>query len=447
MKAYVVYIILWIVVAYGLFKRAPAALFLFAVFIAFPQFWYPSQVLPLGSLTLTLLAVSAYVGGVKQRPLNDWRAPSSGLIWTMIISAYLSFWLMSFRFNLSLPVSGSNPMFNQWKNYTLMLLLYFISFIVIRTEQDIRRMVTLFFVVLLLMSWREMVNFAAGSSFSYDKRSVGPFFWVGLGANHFAAFIAHFSVVAVGLLALDKDKWRRRLYLATFLFSLYPLFYSYSRGAYVAVLFAVVIIAMVRYRILIPILIIFMMTWTMILPSSVVDRVQMTESPSGVVEESAALRFVVWELAKKVFAENPIIGVGYQGFYFVSDGLSLRNPHNYFLQTAAEQGVVGVMILISFLIGAAWAGWRLYKQGSTPFYQGLGLGFVACIGAVSITNIFGDRFSQLSVGSYLFMLFGMVDRAWVLSQHAATEATQNVIAENSDNETLAASAESERLNH
>lgn len=422
---YLVYLtVLW-ACWHGITKKAIIPIFVFLFLLVFPQAWYPIHDLPLGSMCLSMLVVSALIGSAKQRPPNDPRAPNHGFVVTLILSSYLALWISSMRYGLSIPISGSNMLMSPWQNYVVMLLLYFVGYYAVRDEKDAIRIITLYLSIILLMSWREFANFVSGDAFSYNRRCVGNFYLIGLGANHFAAFIAHFSVIAVGLLAADDDKKRKLLYLASFSFSLYPLFFSYSRGAYIAVLFAVLIVGIVRYRALLPLLGIFLLNWDSILPPSVVDRIQMTEGADGQMEESAALRLVVWDLAKKLFSENPVWGIGFQGFYFASDGLPLRNVHNYFLQTAAEQGIVGIVLLALFFIKAAWSGWRLYRAGGSPFSRGLGLGFLACIGAASITNLFGDRFSQMEVGSYLWLAFGMVDRAWVKSKQALSPSSAN----------------------
>lgn len=405
----------------ALFKKAAPAVFIFLVLVEFPQFWYPTHDFPLGSMSLTILTLAALIGGYRQRPPNDPRAPNHGFVIILILSSYIALWMSSTRFGLPLPITSSNDLFPAWRNYALMLALYYVGYACIRTEQDIRRVILLYCWVIVIMAQRELANFAAGDAFSYNRRSVGSFYIVGMGANHFAAFIAHISVVAVGMFALDQDKWRKRLYLATFVLSLYPLFFSYSRGAYVAVLFALIVVGVIRYRSLLPLIGIFLIFWDSLLPNSVVDRIQMTESPDGQIEESAALRLIVWDLAKRLFSENAIFGIGFQGFYYASAGLPLRNVHNYFLQTACEQGVVGCFLLGLFFLKAGWSGWRLYKIGSIPFYKGIGLGFIACLSAALITNLFGDRFSQLAVGAYLWLLFGIVDRAWIISLQSAQE--------------------------
>ncbi|MDE2433109.1 MAG: O-antigen ligase family protein [Burkholderiales bacterium] len=406
----------------GLTNKAKIPVYLFLILLEFPQFWYPTQTFPLGSMSLSILTMAALIGGYRQRPPNDPRAPNHGFVLLFILSSYFALWISSMKFDLGIPITTANEQFGEWRNYAMMLALYYVGYAAFRTEKDIRRVVLLFFWVIIVMAQRELANFVTGSTFSYNRRCVGSFYIVGLGANHFAAFIAHYSVVAIGLLSQDDNKWRKRLYLGSFVLSLYPLFFSYSRGAYVAVLFALMVIAILRYRSLLPLLGIFLIFWDSILPSSVVDRIQMTEGADGQMEESAALRLVMWDLAERLFHEHPILGVGFSGFYYASAGLPLRNVHSYFLQTACEQGIYGCILLALFFIKTAWSGWRLYRIGSSPFFKGLGLGFVACISAVAITNLFGDRFSQMAVGCYMWLLFGIVDRAWIMSQQPKPQA-------------------------
>lgn len=421
-----VYLLVWATCLHAVVRNASTAVFLFAFLCVFPMFWYPAQVFPLGSLTLTLLLVSAWWGNTLQRPDKDVAAPSGWLIWWLILSSYLSIWNTSLRYGLAMPLSPGQPVVAYWKNYAMMLALYFIAFHALDNRDKLRRLVMLVMLALLLMSWREIANFVAGDAFSYDKRSNGPFWIVGLGANHFGAFIAHFMVFVLGVSLLDNVRWRRWLGRITFVIALYPLFFSYSRGAYAAVLIALIILGLVRHKSLIVVVGVLLVFWQDLLPQSVVDRIDMTEGDGGEIEESAAMRIVMWELAKSLFNDHPVFGVGFVGFAYASEGLPLRNVHNYFLQTAAEQGVVG-LLLIGLLFGRAiYCGWRLYREGEDGWLQGMGLGFVACTVAVMVSNIFGDRFSQLEVGSYFWLLMGAVDRAWMLSTSDAAAPTEPV---------------------
>ena len=395
---------------WAIYKRPEPAVFVYAVLVSFPQFWYPTHDFPLGAQTLSLLVVSALLGTVLHPGKDGRTSPHAGYIALLIVYTYLSLWMGSAKFGQPSPLSNDNIMLSGWKNYAMMLMLYVVAYRAIRTEKDIQTLVTIFAVVLLLTSWREFRNFYSSSSFSYARRAEGTFPMVGMGATHYGAFIAHVSAMLLGVFAMDDKKWRRWLCLGALLAGLYPLFYSYSRGAYVALVAAAALVGAVKYRPLLIGLAVLSFAWEAILPDTVVERITMTENEDGEIEESAAMRLVLWALAKELFADNPVFGIGYQSFFYASANLPLHNVHNYFLQVAAEQGIVGAILLAAFFIKATRSGWRLFRDGSSPFLRGTGLGFLACLAALVVSNLFGDRFSQLELGSYVWLLFGAVDR-------------------------------------
>jgi O-antigen ligase len=157
--------------------------------------------------------------------------------------------------------------------------------------------------------------------------------------------------------------------------------------------------------------------WDTVLPESVVERISMTGGgEDGALEESAALRLVMWELARGLFSSNPILGIGYQGFIYASADQPLHNVHNYYLQTASEQGVIGIVLLAGTLLLGVFTGFKLWRKATTPFLKGMGLGTLGYSVCVVVVNVFGDRYSQLAMGSYFFLLLGASVRMLRLSQ-------------------------------
>lgn len=413
---YLSYLLVWGVSLWALLRSPTPALYVYAVLSPLPMLWYPAQELPAGTLLLTVLVASVLVGARLKPGPDATPAPNGRFVLWFLGLSYLALWNTSLRFGLSMPVSFDNEVLRYWKNFAMMVLLYFAAFHGLRTERQVRTLVFIVAGVLLFMAWREVLNFAAGGSFSYGSRANGPFWMLGMNANHFGAFVAHFSIFALGVSAVDDAKGRKRLMLLAFIASLYPLFFSYSRGAYVAVLAGLLVLGLVRQRGLLLVVGVVMLFWDSILPDSVVDRIQMTDSDNGELEESAALRLVMWDLAKHLFGEHPVFGIGFAGFSYASEGLPLHNVHNYFLQVACEEGVVGLALMAMLFWKAVSGGWELYREGSTPFLRGVGLGFIACTFAVVVTNLFGDRFSELELGGYFWLLLGAVHRALLLSR-------------------------------
>jgi len=273
--------------------------------------------------------------------------------------------------------------------------------------------------LLIVQNYRSII---AGETYSQTNRASGPFGVVGLNCNHFGAFLADYAVAAFALLAADKtDKWRRLLYAFIFFGGIYPIFYTYSRGAYLALMTGLVLIGVLRVRMILVLIALFAMNWDSILPESVVARINMTSDSGGQLEESAALRLVVWDLAKQLFGEHPVSGIGFNGFVFATTGMRLHNTHNFYLQTAAEQGAIGCLLLGTVMLRSLWSGWKLFRSGG-GFPSAVGLAFMSTTVTLLVTNVFGDRFSQMVMGGFFFMFMGGVDRLLVLQSDAAASA-------------------------
>ncbi|MEI7447711.1 MAG: O-antigen ligase family protein, partial [Burkholderiales bacterium] len=407
----------------GMLWRAELPVFLFAVLSPLPTLWYPTHEFTFGKDTQDLLVAASLLGAMINKGGLQ-RTPQLGWILAIGVYTYLSLWNCALRFGLDAPVSQANPYLADWKNYVLLMLVYVAAYNAVRTEAQVRVLVTISVGVLLFMVQRELNSFVAGSSFSYGSRANGPFWIVGMNANHFGAFVAHFGAFALGLALMERQPLRRAFYLAAFVGSLYPLLFSYSRGAYVALLAAMTVYGLTRHRWMLGVVALLAIVWQGVLPESVVERITMTESEDGQLEESAAGRVEVWEHARMLFLQSPVFGIGLNGFMTARAGETLTDTHNYYLKVAAEQGVVGVALLFGLLISFLLSAWKLQRDARTPFARGLGYGGVGMMIAAMATNAFGDRFSQLALGSTLFLMMAAIERMRTI-EAAATDAPRS----------------------
>jgi putative inorganic carbon (hco3(-)) transporter len=406
---------LWLTVVAAVARRAEWALYVLVILAPLPIVWYRLHDYPLGTSTIDILLFGAVLGIlINKRGFQ--RAPASALVATFLLVSYVALWNGTLRFNLPLPFTLANPMLADWKNYAEMIFLYFIAYSAIRTDDDLKTVVVIMAVVFLLIVLRSARNFEQGDAFSYDRRVEGPFWIVGLGANHFGAFIAHYGALLFGLFLVDKHRFRKWLYLAAAVISLHPLFFAYSRGAYAAVLAVITVYGVLKKRSLLALVAVIIFAWQAILPSTVVERISMTESSGGEIEESAALRLGVWQHAMQLFLDNSIFGIGFNAFPLTRPGERLTDTHNFYMKTAAEQGMIGLIILGAVLLRALLSGWQLYRRGRSDFHRGLGLGFIGCCVAVAITNVFGDRWSYFALGAYFWVFWGLADRALRISE-------------------------------
>ena len=415
-----VYIGAFITVVTSIFKNARWGLFVLVALIPLPNLWYKLHPYPLGKDLIDFLFFSILIGlFINKDGLA--KTQNSVFLVLFILVNYVSLWNTSLNFSLPSPITTENELLRDWKNYAEMIFLYFLVVNATQDDKQIKSLVLLTTVVILFISVREYRNFSEGTAFSYDNRSQGPFWVVGLGENHLGAFVAQYGAFLLGLFLCDDNKKRRWLYLTAVLFSLHPLFFSYSRGAYAAATVALVFFGLIKKRSLLVLASVIFVSWQTLLPVTVVERITMTETPSGQIEASAAHRLVLWETAKDIFQENPIFGVGFGGFGLaVPPDETKTDTHNFYMRMLSEQGIIGITLFLMLLMRAFRSGWQLYRMGPTPFYKGLGLGFLGCIVATSVANIFGDRWSYFVLGGYLFVFWGLVDRAILISR-ARTE--------------------------
>lgn len=411
-----VYIGAFFTIVGSIFKNAQWGLFVLVALIPLPNLWYMLHPYPLGKDLIDFL-IFAVILGIFINKDGFSKTQNSTFLMLFIMVNYVSLWNTSFNFSLPAPISTEDELLRDWKNYAEMIFLYLMVVSAIQDDKQLKTLVLIAAVVFLLIVVREYRNFTEGAAFDWDKRSEGPFWVVGLGANHLGAFVAEYGAFLLGLFLCDDDKKRRFLYLAAVLFSLHSLFFSYSRGAYAAALVALVFLGLVKKRSLLVLATVIVVSWQTLLPVTVAERIAMTENPSGKLEGSAAHRLELWEEAKAIFNENPIFGVGFGGFgYAVSPEETLTDTHSFYMKVLSEQGIIGITLFVFLLLRAYGSGWRLYRLAQTPFHKGLGLGFLACIVATSVTNMFGDRWSYFVLGGYLFVFWGVVDRAILIEK-------------------------------
>jgi O-antigen ligase len=406
-----------IVILLTIFKKAEYGLLALVILIPQPNIWFKLHMYPMGSYLLNFLFLAVCLGMIFQgrsfaKTKNVW------LIALFIVVSYISLWNSSMYFSLPWPFTTSNPLFKPWKNYAMMIAMYFLALNAAGDEDRQKRVVTVMSLVILFISIRGFRAYTAGEMFLSDSRYAGPFWIVGLGANHMGAFIAHYGAVILGLALFVKNIWQKGLFLTTTLFALHPLFFSYSRGAYAAALGTAAAMGIMKKKSLLLLVIAVVVCWHTILPASVVDRIGMTETDDGELEYSAAVRLDLWNKAISYFVEKPVFGIGFDGFAvaMVLRGERYADTHNFFLKTLCEQGIVGSLLLVLIILAALRSGWALLQAGRTPFHKGLGFGFLGCVIAVIITNMFGDRWSYIELGSYFWVFWGLVDRGVLISR-------------------------------
>ena len=423
----VVYLLGIIVALIALFYDVKVAFLFLLILLPLQNIIVSIRQLPLGSdFVDILLAVVTIVWASKSLGKREKIFENTSLnpvLFILIVFTYFSLWQGSLSFGLSLPVNISDPRVRTWKNYIILPLLYFITVNNIKDKKWIKlALIAIAFTILMMgLQFFNNCRWMDKTFYRNEMRQIGTFAF--LGPNEYAAFHVQYLFVLLGIFFFDKVKIHRIFLGVAIAVSLYCVLFSYSRGAYIAALAGIMFISGIKKRVLLIPLIILLIFWQVILPRSVVERINMSRTEEGDLENSSQLRVIMWQESIGAFQESPITGKGFNVTPHL--GLALGDTHNMYVKVLVEQGIIGMIIFLSILWRSFKNAWFLYKNSKDSILKGLGLGFATCVIVTMVTNIFGDRWTYIQLGAYFWVFLGLVTRAGMLNETEAVVASGN----------------------
>lgn len=364
---------------------------------------------PLGANVLTILVIAVIVGAI----IHGKRLPKSKLytIWLVFsIYLYASMWLGTALGNAPPPLWLSDVNFVTWKDYMIIPLIFVAAGLVIEDRKAIRTVVILAAIALLFIDRASLLESMSRTwtNFDEDKRSGGP---LGFGSNQTAAFLVQFAMFFWGFIKFVKQKKFRLIGYALVAATLFAAMYSFSRAGYLAILFSVLVLGLLKDRKLLLILGAFLLVWQSVVPTAVRERVNMTKNSNGQLEASAQERVDLWENAERSFLSSPIVGSGYATFQMGEHVANLKDTHNWYVKVLVETGLIGFIIALLLLQQVLSLSYRLFRRSSDPLYKGLGLGLLLATCSCIVSNFFGDRWTYVEIMGLFWVLAGAAIRA------------------------------------
>jgi O-antigen ligase len=133
---------------------------------------------------------------------------------------------------------------------------------------------------------------------------------------------------------------------------------------------------------------------------------EMENAEQSTTLTSGGIRVIMWKNAWHIISEHPVLGVGTGGFKTayaqrVQGGAGWQatltgDPHSQYLKIWAEQGVLGLIAILAFLV------LTLTSPGIAPWRE---LG-VAVLLAVSASSLVNSHFSTFFEGRMFFFWLG-----------------------------------------
>jgi len=369
---------------------------------------------PLGANVLTILVLAIIVGAVLQGK----RLPKSRLyfIWLIFgIYLYFSMWYGTALGNSPPPLWITDLNFATWKDYMLIPLMFVAAGLVVEDRKAVRTVIMITAFTLLSIDRSCLLESLSRSwgTFDENKRSVGP---LGFGSNQTAAFLAQFAMFFWGFAQFLKNKKFKLFCYGLIALTIFATMYTFSRGAYLAIIACIFILGLLKDRKLLVLGTVFLLTWQLVVPTAVRQRIDMTESSNGQLESSANERVRLWQAAEDSILSNPVLGTGFATYQMQSHIDGLKDTHNWFVKVLVETGIVGLIVVLVMLQQMLAVSFRLFRRATDPLYRGLGLGLFLAICTCVVANLFGDRWTYLEITGMLWVLVGTAIRANLLAE-------------------------------
>jgi len=230
------------------------------------------------------------------------------------------------------------------------------------------------------------------------------------------------------------NKKYRLLIIAATIIVLTALFFSYSRGAWLALIIGILSYWLIQKR---KLLMAFVITIVLALSSvfwlGTNDRYlnyahdyrttifhknfeEHLVATYKLKDVSTAERFNRWIAGVRMVKDNWLTGYGPNTFYYnykpyaipafktwVSDNKEHSTVHNYFLLVLIEQGVPGLLFFL-FIVGAMiYYAEKIYHRTEDRFYKVTALACGAMIMMIVVVNFLSDLIETDKVGSLFFL--------------------------------------------
>ncbi|WP_251441296.1 O-antigen ligase family protein [Veillonella intestinalis] len=357
----------------------------------------------LGDILVVLALVLSIWDTVKYRPLSK---PASWLQWCVL--GFMGWSLLS-----SLASSRPEFTFYSWLyNVGMYGAIYFLTYRYLREPEQWRTFLRIFvwsaFIVCLVAVYQYMTmsmdllqEWVDAKHFPLLKRRM---FGTLQNPNLFGEYLLIvLSIAGTGIFqGLKEKRWRLLAWMVPLaLFFLICMTLTYSRAIWIS--FACVVVywgIVIDRRLLLSLLAIPAILF--FYHGEVASRLWSLFDGN---DTSAVLRWALWDSTTYMIVEYPILGIGWDAFWFVypdynyyiqAPDVIIYHAHNMFLNVLAEIGIPGALFYFSAIYGHAAYALRLPKATISNIVK---YGMGAVVVGVTISGLFDhDLFShQVSV--------------------------------------------------
>ena len=317
---------------------------------------------------------------------------------------------------------------------------YFMTGLLLKTEKDKKQWLWWIFIPLMLTVTVVFLRHASmGFSFKDVNRAMAPFY-----RNHvnYACLLAlFFPLVWYARTWYKSWSFRWLLLVGGAGFLLIAIQFAYTRAAYVALAIAAGAYFIIRFRLTLPALILTVIGAGISVGYMVNQEKYLEYAPDfektvthykfdNLLEATAKgedistmERVYRWVAGKHMIEAEPLVGFGPGNFYnfyksytvssfetYVSDNPDKSGIHSYYLMTAVEQGIPGLLIFLALCFAVLLLGQRVYHRTQNLFRKRWAMAITLSALIIDALLLINDMVETDKVGSFFFLFMAMLVR-------------------------------------
>ena len=224
-------------------------------------------------------------------------------------------------------------------------------------------------------------------------------------SNPFASYLSLMIALAVAIFPHVTRGWKILLvpYVAA---CSGLLILTYTRGAWVALVAALIVIGILQDRRVLYLLIAGLVALALLVPSIGVrlSDLSQQEKVTGAPGNSLVWRFGYW---KQVLAmqTNPLVGIGLKEVELTAP--SEVPPHNDLVRVYVETGIAGLAAYLWLSVVLWMESWRAWRRAPAGLPRGLAVGAMASLAGVMMLSLVANVITQLVILWYFFAILAL----------------------------------------
>lgn len=298
------------------------------------------------------------------------------------------------------------------KEFVYQMIFFYLTVAAMNSPRYTRRVLFMLMVTVTLVAGVGLLGYLTGEMIK-EGRATSFFNSFGL-----AAFFTSMVMPVALSRFLCTRGWRRTTAVAVLFLCLGFMLVTMSRGAWISSLLAVMILATLKDRRMLVVLLIGVISAPWFLPPDIIERATSIPKIFSLEEnESFGDRIWMWRSAIQMIKDRPVLGAGYGNRVFQrmypdyifpqSSGMIFENAHNLYLQIVVETGLLGLMSFFLILGVLFWLIFKQFRKKPLPMIESQLLGIAGSY-AVFLTFSFTTFRYENEVGILFWILAGCV---------------------------------------